>query len=127
MKKAIVTFVGAILVLCGVTAGCSGNRDTRPPMRVQAQGEGLTSASVPEDLKSEYALFAQRCSKCHSLSRALNNGDHDSLYWERYVTRMRRQPASGIAPEDEPPILRFLNYYSAQLRAENQQDAGAAQ
>ena len=127
MKKAIVTFVGGALLLFGITAGCSGTPKDTPPPRVQAQGEGLTSASVPADLKAEYALFSQRCSKCHSLSRALNNGDHDPQYWQRYVTRMRRQPASGIAPEDEPPILRFLNYYSAQLRADNQQDAGVAQ
>jgi hypothetical protein len=81
--------------------------------------------SIPPEMRSEYSLFANRCSKCHSLARALNNGDHDAQYWARYVARMRRQPASGIAPEDEPPILKFLNFYSAQLRADNVTDAGA--
>ena len=42
------------------------------------------------------------------------------------MTRMRRQPSSGITLEDEPPILRYLNFYSAQLRAENIVDAGAS-
>ena len=107
----------AAMVAC--SAGCSTAQTARTP------GEGVRASAVPAELKDEYALFSQRCSKCHSLARALNNGDHDPQYWSRYVTRMRRQPSSGITPEDEPPILRYLNFYSAQLRAENSVDAGA--
>ena len=71
---------------------------------------------VPMELHDDYALFAQRCSKCHSLARPLTSGIDDDEYWKRYVERMRRQPGSGISPEDEPPILRFLHYYSEQQR-----------
>ncbi len=94
--------------------------------RARVQGEGVVLSSVPLELRDEYALFAQRCSKCHSLARALNNGERDEKYWALYVTRMRRQPSSGIAPADEPPILRFLNFHSAQLRAESAPDAGTS-
>lgn len=75
-------------------------------------GDGLPAASVPAGLESEYQLFATRCSKCHALSRALAVAPKDDAYWKVYVARMRRQPQSGIAPEDEPPILRFLHAYS---------------
>jgi hypothetical protein len=68
--------------------------------------------NVPPGLQADYALFAQRCSKCHSLARPLTSGIDDDEYWKRYVERMRRQPGSGISPEDEPAILRFLHYYS---------------
>jgi hypothetical protein len=71
--------------------------------------EGLESATLPAELRADYAVFAQRCSKCHSLARPLNSGISDENYWILYVARMRRQPASGITQEDAAPILRFLH------------------
>ena len=73
-------------------------------------------AQVPPALRDDYALFAQRCSKCHSLARPLTSGIDDDEYWRRYVERMRRQPGSGISPEDEVPILRFLHYFSEEQK-----------
>ena len=74
--------------------------------------DGLDVSRLPEDVRPDYALFARRCSKCHPLSRALNSGIDEDSRWVDYVTRMRRQPGSGIAPQDTGPILRFLHYYS---------------
>lgn len=91
---------------------CSG------PRSVVGQGEGVSAESLPENIREDYALFAQRCSKCHSLARAFNSGDNDDVFWARYIARMRRQPGSGIAPSEEAPILRFLHYYSERVRAE---------
>jgi hypothetical protein len=82
----------------------------------QLRGEGLDVNQLPAMVRDDYALFAQRCSKCHALSRALNSGIDDDEFWNRYVTRMRLQPASGISPEDEVGILRFLHYYAGELR-----------
>lgn len=79
--------------------------------------EGVRVSEIPPELRDEYELFAQRCSKCHGLSRPLNAGYKSDEFWQRYVTRMRRQPSSGIAIEDEPPILRFLHFYSERERA----------
>ena len=76
----------------------------------------VDTAKVPVALRDDYDLFAQRCSKCHSLARPLTSGIDDDEYWKRYVERMRRQPGSGISPEDEPGILRFLHYYSEEQR-----------
>jgi hypothetical protein len=74
--------------------------------------EGLDVRTLPSDVVPDYALFAQRCSKCHSLARPLTSGIDDDAYWVDYVARMRRQPASGISQEDTVPILRFLHYFS---------------
>ncbi len=74
--------------------------------------EGDPAANLPPELRGDYAVFAQRCSKCHSLSRPLESGITDDGFWKAYVERMRRQPASGISLADEAPILRFLHYYS---------------
>ena len=74
------------------------------------------AATLPADARADYAVFAQRCSKCHSLERPLSSGIDDFEYWKRYVERMRRQPASGISVADTVPILRFLFVYSAAER-----------
>jgi hypothetical protein len=74
--------------------------------------EGLDTRKMPEEVRPDYALFAHRCSKCHSLSRPLLSGITEDRYWNDYVERMRRQPGSGISIEDRTPILRFLHYFS---------------
>ena len=76
----------------------------------------VDTAKIPTELRDDYGVFAQRCSKCHSLARPLTSGIDDDEYWKRYVERMRRQPASGISPEDEVPILRFLHYFSEEQK-----------
>lgn len=81
-----------------------------------SRSEGLVVTTLPEGVRGDYELFAQRCSKCHSLARPLGSGIDDDEYWRRYVERMRRMPSSGISVEDVPPILRFLSYYSTDLR-----------
>ena len=81
--------------------------------------EGVDISAYPEDVRPDYVLFTMRCSKCHALSRALQSGITDDAYWADYVERMRRQPGSGIAPEESPRIQRFLHYYSLSVRAKN--------
>lgn len=80
--------------------------------------EGLDRAKLPEDVRADYDVFARKCSKCHSLARPLQSGITDDEQWVNYVRRMRRQPGSGISPEDETVILRFLKFYAAELRKE---------
>jgi hypothetical protein len=84
---------------------CSGSRT-----------EGIDPSKLPEDMRDDYALFARRCSKCHSLARPLTAGITDDRQWVLYVNRMRRQPGSGISPDDQEHILRFLRYYAGELR-----------
>jgi hypothetical protein len=111
MKRDFLLSISAAAALCAAllvppVTGCSASRTI----------EGVRVSEIPNDLRDEYELFALRCSKCHGLARPLNAGDKSDEFWQRYVTRMRRQPGSGIALADEPPILRFLHYYSARTR-----------
>ena len=89
-------------------SGCSG---------WAARNEGLDVSTLPESVRSDYAVFAQRCSKCHSLARPLTSGIDDDAYWVMYVAKMRRQPESGISQEDTVEILRFLHYFSVEQKA----------
>jgi transglutaminase-like putative cysteine protease len=69
-------------------------------------------SAYPEEHRRTYALFAQKCSKCHTLARPINSsmrGDE----WQAYVARMSRKPGSGISPGDADGILDFLLYDSA--------------
>jgi hypothetical protein len=80
------------------------------------RGEALDPSKMPEGVRADYALFAQKCSKCHSLARPLSANITDDTQWVLYVNRMRRQPGSGISLEDQDGILRFLRWYAADLR-----------
>ena len=86
--------------------------------------DGLDVATLPVEVRPDYALFARRCSKCHQLARPLGSGVRDDATWADYVERMRRQPGSGITRADTKPILRFLHYYSFSYRAGGRADAG---
>jgi hypothetical protein len=99
--------VAVLVVLAATALSCSG---------WLSRTEGLDRAAVPDAVRADYDLFALRCSKCHSLARPLSSGIDDDDYWVLYVERMRRQPGSGISQEDTVGILRFLHYFSQDLR-----------
>jgi len=86
--------------------------------------DGLDVATLPVEVRPDYALFARRCSKCHQLARPLGSGIRDDATWADYVDRMRRQPSSGITRADTGPILRFLHYYSFSYTAGRGGDGG---
>lgn len=88
-----------------------------------AHKDGIDPSKVPDDLKSDYTLFTQRCSKCHALARPLNAGIKDDDQWVNYVNRMRRQPGSGISLNDQAHILRFLKWHAGELRRKDAEKA----
>ncbi len=82
------------------------------------RGEGVDIAAVPVALRPDYELFANRCSRCHTLARPLNARVRSVSHWTTYVQRMRRQPGSGISQEDTAGILRFLAWYTENRQRE---------
>ena len=106
MLRSFVTVTAAMALLA--TTALAGAGCTR--------GEGLDASKLPDDMRADYDIFAHKCSKCHSLARPLSANITDDEQWVLYVNRMRRQPGSGISPDDQTHILRFLRYYAADLR-----------
>ena len=98
-------FVAAFAVSFACVLACSGNRT-----------EGMEQSKLPDNLRDDYAMFARKCSKCHSLARPLNATVESDQQWVNYVNRMRRQPGSAISPEDTVPVLRFLHWYSFEAK-----------
>jgi hypothetical protein len=121
MKRYLQGF-GAVLLAMGLALANAACPST------YARSDALDPDPMPEGVKGDYAIFAARCSKCHSLARPLNSGIVDDEYWSLYVARMRRQPGSGISEEDARVILRFLHWYSVdqkQQKAARELDAGS--
>lgn len=83
----------------------------------ERQGDRLDVSKYSPELQGDYAVFARRCSRCHTLARPLNAQIRDPQHWVRYVTRMRRNPSSGINREDAARILNFLLFYTARVSA----------
>ncbi|MEM7674758.1 MAG: hypothetical protein AAF449_02015 [Myxococcota bacterium] len=105
MTTRIAIVILALMGSISCVTGRSARRGGLPPSEV---------AKLPEPVAEAYTLFAQKCSRCHTLSRPLSAGIDDSDHWEKYVGRMRRQRGSGISEADGDKILKFLKYYTAQ-------------
>lgn len=96
-------FMGLTLGLfMGCVTGHSGRRGGLSEDRIK---------TFPAEVRESYQLFANRCSRCHTLSRPLNANINDYDHWATYVARMRRHSGSGISRKDAKDILIFLGYY----------------
>ena len=109
--------VAALLAACALGIACSGEVASR-------HADVVDVSAMPESVRADYQLFAERCSKCHSLARPLAIGPQTDDYWATYVERMRRQAGSGISREDVVVVLRFLHYLSEQERASSRAREG---
>ena len=66
-------------------------------------------SKYPPDQQKEYKLFAEKCSKCHTIARPINT----SMLWQQwdmYGTHMMHKPASGISETQGKAIIDFLIY-----------------
>lgn len=89
------------LAVLGTATGCSSLQ----------RGESLDPTTLPTEVRGDYEVFANRCSRCHPLARPLNARVSEDSHWRLYVARMRRMPGSGITLEDTPKILNFLYWW----------------
>ncbi len=67
------------------------------------------------EMQENYKLFEQKCSRCHTLARAINS-EFVGEEWRRYVYKMMRKPGSGLTPKTSEPIIKFLIYDSQTRR-----------
>ena len=72
-------------------------------------------STYPPEQQKAYAVFAQRCCKCHTLARPINS-TLATDQWEAYVSRMSRKPGSGISPKDAETIQAFLVFDSGKRK-----------
>ena len=77
--------------------------------------DAIDVSAYPPKMQRAYALFAQKCSRCHTLARPINSQWATSVFWEHYVKRMWRKPGSGINGAEAKQIWEFL-VYDSQVR-----------
>ncbi len=84
-------------------------------------------SQYPEPQKANYALFAEKCSKCHTLARAINAPFIEEGTWSRYVHRMHGKAQARL----EEPLLEgaearrvidFLVYDSRERKVKRAQE-----
>ena len=66
-------------------------------------------SSYPPEMQKDYKVFADKCSKCHTIARPINT-TMTQPDWERYVKRMMHKPNSGISDSQGKTIYDFLLY-----------------
>ncbi len=79
------------------------------------KGQNYVDVSgYPPQMQEYYQLFANKCSRCHTLARPINSTFTDKE-WKKYVRQMMRKPGSGLTPKTASQITEFL-VYDAQIR-----------
>jgi hypothetical protein len=90
-----------MLGLLAVAAGCGRGQVFRAGVLAPPVG-------APTDIADACELASHRCARCHPLSRIELARIQRPQHWDWYVSRMRLQPRSGIAPQEQPAIVRCL-------------------
>jgi cytochrome c5 len=90
--------------------------DAATQARVERFEKGPATINVskyPAGIQANYAVFSQKCSQCHKLSRPINSDYALPDEWSRYIHRMMNKPGSGIGASDGKQIYEFLVYDSS--------------
>jgi mono/diheme cytochrome c family protein len=78
----------------------------------------INVSSYPADQQKGYKVFADKCSKCHTIARPINTM-MTTAEWERYVKRMMHKPNSGIGDAQGKTIFEFLSYDQTNRKDKN--------
>src|SRR3974377_1778187 len=84
--------------------------------RIQQFDKGPATINVsgyPAAAQQDYAVFTQKCSQCHKLSRPINSDFALPDEGSRCVHRMMSKPGSGIDGGTGAKIYNFLVYDSS--------------
>jgi hypothetical protein len=97
----IVALMAAPLLLVAQTSNLTLPQDKGP--------NKIDVSSYPPEQQKAYKVFADKCSKCHTIARPINT-TMTREQWEMYVKRMMHKPNSGISNNQGKEIFEFLVY-----------------
>jgi hypothetical protein len=106
----------AILAL----AGCAGMMAQTSNVKLpQDKGpDKIDVSGYPPEMQKSYRVFADKCSKCHTIARPINT-TMAREEWERYVKRMMHKPNSGINDKQGKEIFEFITYDETNRKAKD--------
>jgi hypothetical protein len=105
----------AALAVTGAGFALAQALDAETQARIDRFEKGPATINVskyPAGIQENYAVFSQKCSQCHKLSRPINSDYALPDEWSRYIHRMMNKPGSGIGAGDGKKIYDFLVYDS---------------
>ena len=113
------TFTAAMLTglaLMGLIGAVRAQQKEEPvDPRILAYDKGPAKIDVskyPPEMKAKYKIFADKCSKCHTIARPINCEFALEDEWERYIKRMMNKAGTLISADDGKQIYEFLVYDS---------------
>ena len=116
MKRTIVAMLLAAMAVAGVVRAVRAQQKEEPvDPRILAYDKGPAKIDVskyPPEMKADYKVFADKCSKCHTIARPINCEFALEEEWERYVKRMMNKGGSMFTANDGKQIYDFLVYDS---------------
>jgi cytochrome c5 len=116
MKRTIAATMLAALAVGGLlTVVRAQQKDEPVEPRILAYDKGPAKIDVskyPADMKANYKVFAEKCSKCHTIARAINCEFALEDEWERYVKRMMNKGGTMFTANDGKQIYDFLVFDS---------------
>lgn len=81
----------------------------------------VTIMDYPASVHKNYAVFKEKCAKCHSLILSLNSDQVLPSYWKKTIHDMQHLPGANISDDQASKVYDFLIYDSA-LRRKKQMD-----
>jgi len=116
MKRTIAATMLIGLALAGFIRVVRAQQKEEPvDPRILAYDKGPAKIDVskyPADMKAKYKIFADKCSKCHTIARPINCEFVLEDEWERYIKRMMNKAGTLISADDGKQIFEFLVYDS---------------
>jgi len=114
MRHRIWTSFATVILLAAAVVAIAQDPSSEEQLAEFDKGpQSIDVSGYPEEMQQRYEIFAERCSKCHTLARPISSDYALEEEWSRYVKRMMRKPGSGIAPKDAKQIFEFLAYDSS--------------
>jgi len=111
--------IAALALAAFAVAGAPAARaqdDAAPSDKVFEADKGSDTINVsqyPKEQQENYKVFAEKCSKCHTLARPINSNYALPEEWTAYVDKMRHKKRSGIDDDSQKIITDFLIYDSS--------------
>ncbi|MBI2069498.1 MAG: hypothetical protein HYT79_02770 [Elusimicrobia bacterium] len=125
-KKTLVFSVGLLLVFSFTAVNVIAEKKTQKEKGKAAEDASekefpwdkgpaeIDVSSYPKEQQENYKTFSVKCSKCHTLARAINSPYALPEEWEPYVKKMSKKKRSGLSnPAVVKKITEFLKYDSS--------------
>ncbi len=116
MKKALTAAALLALAAAAFAAGKLTEREKAARFPYDLGPDTIDVSRYPKEQQEAYALFAVKCSQCHTLARPINSPLSTRQDWQRFVERMHAKihasSKSPLTESDEARIVDFLVFDS---------------